>query len=122
MDQNKTQSEKFIINVHGGNVQINPDIQNSAINQNNYNSNLNEIELLSLIEAVQKSTPSNLGENETAALKNSLSAIKSELSSIVPKKSILRNAIDTLKAIKGTAEFAAAVATLVQFIQVIVTN
>jgi len=117
MDQNNNPPKCSGINVYGGNVQINPDVQNSTINQNNYNSGLNVNEILSLIEAVKKATPSNLSEDEAESLSDSLSIIESEVSSSAPKKSFLRNAVVALKAIKGTAEFAAAVATLIQFVQ-----
>jgi hypothetical protein len=114
--ENKT--ERFSINVHGGNAQIIPNAQNSTITQNNYNSNLNIGNVLSLIEAVKKAIPADFNEDKTEIVHDSLEVIETETSSPSPKKSLLRNAINTLKAIKGTAEFAAAVATLIQFIQI----
>lgn len=122
MNRNKNQSERLGINVHGGNVQIINDAQNSTINQNNYNLSLNEDEILSLIELVQKATPSNISEDDRISLNESLAIIETEVRSPSPKKSFLRNALDTLKAIKGTAEFAASVAALVQFVQAIVVK
>lgn len=110
-------NERFSINVHGGNVQINPDAQNSTIIQSNFSSNYNADELVQLIDAVKKATSSTLNEDEVEIIQNSLVVIEAELSSQEPKKPLLRNAINALKAIKGTVEFSAAVVTLVQFVQ-----
>ena len=49
-DDNKPKDN---INVHGGNVQINPDAHNTAVNQINYSSGINIGELLSFNQIVK---------------------------------------------------------------------
>lgn len=117
-DHDKKCSAGFSINVHGGNVQINPDVQNSTITQNNYISNISVDEMLSLIKAVRKATPANLSAEDAEIVFDSLSVIETETISHTPKNSFLINAMNALKTIKGTAEFGAALATLIQFVQI----
>ena len=57
-------------------------------------------------------------------MKNNVNAIKKKLITAViksenPKKSFIKTALAGIKAVKGTAEFAAAVAALIQFIQAV---
>lgn len=119
---NKPQVERFSVNVHGGNVQINPDSQNSTIIQNNYPSSFNVNELLLLIDAVKKAMPSTLSANEVVTIQDSLAVIETETASPSPKKSLLRNAMTALKAVKETAEFGAAVVALVQFVHTLIVK
>lgn len=72
-------------------------------------------ELHKLIDAIKQSYTS-LSDTEKEEVDESLEVIETEISAEKPKKSFLKTAITTLKAIKGTAEFGAAVATLVQFV------
>lgn len=72
-------------------------------------------ELAKLIAAVQAATDS-LAPEDKEAVQESLEVIEAEASAEKPKKSMLRTALSTLSAIKGIAEFGAAVAALAQFV------
>lgn len=72
-------------------------------------------ELAKLIAAVQAATDS-LSPEDKEAVQESLEVIEAETSAEKPKKSMLKTALATLTAIKGVAEFGAAVAALIQFV------
>lgn len=72
-------------------------------------------ELQKLILAVQK-TSAELQPEEQEIISDSLEAIDAEVKAEKPKKGLIKTAITSLKAIKGTTEFAAAIAALIQFI------
>lgn len=72
-------------------------------------------ELAKLIAAVQAAAGS-LAAEDKEAVTESLEVIAAEAPAEKPKKSMLRTALTTLNAIKGIAEFGAAVAALAQFI------
>ena len=72
-------------------------------------------ELAKLISAVQD-TADSLTPEDREAVAESVEVIDAEISGGKPKKSLLKTALMTLNTIKGTAEFGAAVAALVQFI------
>ena len=72
-------------------------------------------ELAKLIAAVQ-SAAGNLPPEDKEAVMESLEVIEAEASAEKPKKSMLKTALATLNAIKGVAEFGAAVAALIQFV------
>lgn len=72
-------------------------------------------ELAKLIAAVQAATGS-LAPEDKETVTESLEVIATEASAEKPKKSMLRTALTTLNAIKGIAEFGAAVAALAQFV------
>ena len=57
-----------------------------------------------------------LSENDQETVRECLDVIEIEADSEVPRKSMLKTAINTLKNIKGVTEFSAAVAALAQFI------
>lgn len=61
-------------------------------------------------------TGKNFPESDLESIQESLEVIKIELSGKKPKKSMLITALNGLKTIEGTVEFAAAVATLIQFL------
>lgn len=67
-------------------------------------------ELDKLIEDVKK-----ISQKEQ--LNCNLEVISEELKSNQPRKSFIKTAVEGIKMIKGTAEFAAAVTTLIQFVQ-----
>lgn len=58
-----------------------------------------------------------LSAADAESLNENLEVIEEEAKSEKPRKSFIKTAINGIKAIKGTAEFAAAVAALIQFIQ-----
>ena len=72
-------------------------------------------ELAKLIAAVQSATGS-LPPEDKEAVMESLEVIEAEASAEKPKKSMLKTALATLNAIKGVADFGAAVAALIQFV------
>lgn len=112
-----SKNRKVTINVHGGNVQVNSDAQDSTIIQNNILSNYSADELDMLIKALMKTVPSTISKDEVEVIQDSLEVIDSELSSQLPKKSLVQNAISTLKTIKGSVEFSAALVALIQYVQ-----
>ena len=116
-NSDKPKAERYSINIHGGNVQINPDVHNTTINQINYSSGISTGELLSLIEIVKNTIPSALSAGEIAIVRDNLAIIEAETVSPSPKSTLLQNALSALKSIKGTVEFSAAVAALAQFVQ-----
>ena len=72
-------------------------------------------ELAKLIVAVQSAAGSLTPEDKETVME-SLEVIEAETSAEKPKKSMLKTALATLNAIKGVAEFGAAVTTLVEFV------
>ena len=58
-----------------------------------------------------------LSNNEIEAINESVDVIEDEVKSAKPRKGFIKTALTGLKAIKGTAEFSAAVAALIQFVQ-----
>jgi hypothetical protein len=60
---------------------------------------------------------SKLSEEENETLNDSLDTIEEETKSKKPKRSLIKTAINGIKVLKGTAEFAAAVTALIQFLQ-----
>ena len=71
-------------------------------------------ELSKLIDAVKNCSSALLNE-ERETVTECIEVIGTEAVSAKPKKAFLKTALNTLKAIKGTAEFAAAVTALIQF-------
>lgn len=74
----------------------------------------NDIE--QLIAAVRKKMDTLASDEDKEAASESLEVIETEVISEKPKKSMIKTAIASLQAIKGTVEFASAVAALIQFI------
>lgn len=76
-------------------------------------------ELEKLVEAVRVAMDG-VPPEEQETVSDSLEAIQSEAMASKPKKGILKTAMAALQGVKGTVEFAAAVATLIQFISPLV--
>lgn len=76
-------------------------------------------ELKKLIADVQ-SAANTLTSEEKETVSECLEVIESEVAAEKPKKGMLKTALATLSAIKGAAEFGAAVASLVQFATVFI--
>ena len=70
-------------------------------------------ELEKLIAAVRDTIAS---DEDKEAASESLEVIEAEVVSEKPKKSMIKTAMATLQAIKGTVEFGSAAAALIQFI------
>jgi len=114
IDMGLDEKVTYSITVESGQVNIAND--NSTINATN---TVNEIDIEKLAELIQiiRNNAGSLSEDDEEMLASSLEVIKEEANASVPRKGFLKTAISGLKTIKGTAEFAAAVAALIQFIQ-----
>lgn len=109
LDEKKT----YTITVHNGQVNVAND--NATITAVN-NGGVDRETLTALIQNVQVATR-DLSPQDIEMVSDSLETIETEATSNHPKKGLLRIAIEGIKAIKGTAEFGAAVTTLIQFLQ-----
>lgn len=110
------ENTQFTINVTGGNPQLNIASGNSEIAATqNIGIDVNQLE--KIIDEIRGTTNTEaLGNEEIEQITDSLDAIKAELTSLQPKKGILRTALKGLQAINGSAQFLAAIATMVQFV------
>lgn len=105
----------YNVTVHNGQAIIASD--NATVTATN-NVGVDADELKKLIANV-KSASGTLDPEEQTVVSECLEVIESETVAEKPKKSFLRTAITTLTAVKGVAEFAAAAATLAEFVSVI---
>lgn len=103
----------YNISISGGQVNIAND--NAIISATN-NDGVDYGQLMELIAKV-KETASDISDDDQECLNDSLEVIEELAKPDKPKRSFVKTAITTLKAIKGTAEFAAAVTALITFIQ-----
>jgi len=109
--------DKVVYNITS-NGQVNIANDNAIINatNNNYSIDLEKIE--QVIKTLrEEGVKSNLSKEDKETLSNSLEIINDEIKVEKPRKAYLSTALTGLKAIKGTAEFGAAVTALYQFIQ-----
>lgn len=107
--------DSMSITVNGGQVIFSQDC--AEVNANN-EIGINVDQLTKLIDAIKNVAKSQaFSDDEKEELNENLETIDEEAKSSKPKKGLLKTAIKGLKGIKGTAEFAAAVATLVEFVQ-----
>lgn len=111
------ENTQFTINVIGGNPQLNLASGNSEIvATQNIGIDINQLE--NIINGIRTATnKEGFGNEELEQITDSLDAIKVELTSLQPKKGILRTAVKGLQAINGSAQFLAAIATMVQFVE-----
>jgi hypothetical protein len=110
------ENTQFTINVTGGNPQLNIASGNSEIAATqNIGIDVNQLE--KMMDEIRGATNTEaFGNEEIEQITDSLDAIKAELTSLQPKKGILRTALKGLQAINGSAQFLAAIATMVQFV------
>ena len=110
------ENTQFTINVTGGNPQLNIASGNSEIAATqNIGIDVNQLE--KIMDEIRGATNTeSFGNEEIEQITDSLDAIKAELTSLQPKKGILRTALKGLQAINGSAQFLAAIATMVQFV------
>ena len=113
IDMGMDENISYNITVSGGQVNIAND--NAIINATN-NTGIDTQQLMELIAKV-KETASDISDDDKESLTDSLEVIEDLAKPDKPKRSFVKTAITTLKAIKGTAEFAAAVTALITFIQ-----
>lgn len=109
--------DKVVYNITS-NGQVNIANNNAVINatNNNYSIDLEKIE--QVIKTLrEEGVKGNLSKEDNETLSNSLEIINDEIKVEKPRKAYLSMALTGLKAIKGTAEFGAALTTLYHFIQ-----
>ena len=110
------ENTQFTINLTGGNPQLNIASGNSEIVATQ-NIGIDTNQLKKIIDEIREVTNAEAFDNEELEqITDSLDAIKAELTSLQPKKGILRTAVKGLKAINGSAQFLAAIGSLVQFV------
>ena len=107
--------EKNIYNVTVQNGQAIIANDNSSVTATtNIGVTANDIE--QLIDAVRTKMDTLTSDEDKEAASESLEVIEAEVVSEKPKKSMIKMAIASLQAIKGTVEFGSAVAALIQFV------
>ena len=112
IDMGVDEKISYSITVHNGQVNIaNDEATINATNTNDFDNN----EFMRLLEII-KDLAKGLSAEDKESLECSLEVIEEEYKSCRPRKSFLKTAITGLTMIKGSAEFAAAVTTLIQFI------
>ena len=114
IDMGVDETMKYSITVNNGQVNLATD--NSVINATQ-NNGINYMELKALIDALRNELNESMNSEDVEAVKESIEVIESELAQQNPKKSLIKTALTTIQVVKGTVEFSAAVAALVQFIQ-----
>lgn len=106
----------YSITIKNGQVIIAND--NATINASN---NVNQIDIGSLEEIIEiikkEAAASDLSSENIDILNSSLEVVREEAKANKPRKHFIKTALAGINAIKGTTEFGAAVATLMQFIQ-----
>ena len=99
-------------------VEIDWIIECSSMNEyTSIHTNFDKRILEDLFKNISKSLPKEMVSNEIEQINSNLSIIAEELSKEKPRNKLVKAAIDSLKSVKGTIEFGAAVSTLIQFIQ-----
>lgn len=107
--------EKNVYNVTVQNGQAIIANDNSSVTATtNIGVTANDIE--QLIDAVRTKMDALTSDEDKEAASESLEVIEAEVVSEKPKKSMIKTAIASLQAIKGTVEFGSAVAALIQFV------
>lgn len=110
--------DKIVYNITVKNGQVNIVNDNATLTASNTVNEIDLHRLSELLEVIRKEADySSFTANEIETVDSSLEVIKEEMKVEKPRKNYIKMAISGLKAIKGTAEFSAAVAALVQFIQ-----
>ena len=115
IDMGMDENVSYTISVGGGQVNIAND--NATINATN-NTGIDAQQLMKLISAVRETSVDIPGE-DVESLNDSLEVIEQMAQPDKPKRSFVKTAITALKAIKGSAEFAAAITALISFVQTI---
>lgn len=105
--------DKVVYNVTVQNGQAIIATDNATVTASN-NVGVDDDELRRLISDV-KSVVDSLSPEDQETVSDCLDVVESETLAEKPKKGLLRTALNTLKTIKGVAEFSAAVAALLQF-------
>lgn len=103
------------INVSGsGNTVAVANDHSSAIVTSTYGENN---EFVRLIQEIQVQAKIGLSEEDQKKVTEGISFVESEVKAENPRKTIIKGILDSLKVIKGTVQFASAVAALVKFFE-----
>ena len=115
MTKDVKEKVNLTINVNGNNSQIVniTDSEDFVVTQN---IGCNKDEIMKLIESIRKVSTTNMSAENIKDIDKSLKEMEDELKKVEPQKSVFKTAVKNLKAIKGTAEFVAAVGALAQLI------
>lgn len=116
MNENTAKYDRLSISVMGGTAQINAAFDNANVEAVQY-AGFDEKKLAELVRNVRNTLSSDMPADDIEMVNNDLNVIEDELRSEKPRKGFLKVALKGLKAITGTVEFSAAVASLAQFIQ-----
>lgn len=101
-----------------GNGQVNIANDNATINAINIPGSIDIAELSSILSNIQKlSEESELSQEDKEIVRENTEVILAEAKSTSPRKIFLKSTVNSLKMIKGTTEFAAAIVSLWQFLQ-----
>lgn len=109
--------ETIVYNITIKNGQVNIANDNAVIAANNLieKNDINQLE--NLINALLlEASKCDFSEDETEIFRSSIDVIEEEAKSEKPRKSFIKMAVAGLKGIKGTAEFAAAITALAEFV------
>ena len=110
--------DNITYNITVKNGQVNIANDNATITATNTVSSINVDELAQLLERITATAQkSELSPEDKETVSSSIEVIGEELKAEKPRKSFIKTAISGLQAIKGTAEFGAAVVALIQFVQ-----
>ena len=107
--------ESVTYSIVGGNGQVIIANDSSVVTATN-NQGIDVTELSKLISGITAESNS-LAKDDSETVNSCLTTISDEVKTGNPRKPIIKTAIAALKGIKGSAEFFAAVATLIQFLQ-----
>lgn len=117
MDKDTKRDSRVSISMIDGTAQINVALDNSTIEAKQY-VGFDKKRLEELLNNVRVALSIDNTDNDIEVVNTNLEIIKDELlGKRKPQKRFLKVALKSLEAIKGTAEFGAAVAALIQFIQ-----
>ena len=113
------EDKKFTINVIGGTTQVNV-ANDSATFHATQSNGIDVSQMESIISDIMKYMPNNLTQEEQEQISDSVEVIRAEVQSASPRKGFIKTALKGLQAINGTAQFGAAIATLVEFVGTII--
>ncbi len=104
-----------MINVNGGVAQVNVANDNATVHATQSNG-IDVSQLENIIADIMKHMPTDITQEEQEQIRDSVEVIRAEVQSANPRKGFIKTALKGLQAINGTAQFGAAIATLVQFV------
>lgn len=107
--------EKITYSITVENGQVNIANDNATITATN-SIGIDSTQLKELMQTV-RAAAKELSPEDAETMESSLEVIEAETQSEKPRKGFLKTSINGLKVLKGTAEFGAAIAALIQFIQ-----